>query len=220
MNIEQQKTTYNTIAVFGADGRTGVPLVKELQERGYRVIASVYSEEGKHRLPGGVEVVVGDITDAHYVDSLVARADAVISVVGHIKGGDPRMQTRGMEHIVTAMQTHGKRRVVSLTGTGVRHEGDTPSLIDRAANTLISFIDPQRISDGIAHAEVLKTSGLDWTILRVLKLTEKEYEGSEYALTSGGPAELSTPRAKVAHMLVEVLADTRWFQHMPVSSRA
>jgi len=206
------------VVVFGADGRTGRPVVEELVQAGYEVVASVYQMPRDNIFPSGVHMEEGSVLDPDYVEGVVSNADVVISVVGHIKGTDPRMQTKGIKNIVEAMRKHGVRRLLSLTGTGVRQERDKPSIIDRILNIIIKKIDPQRIQDGIDHAKIVQNSGLDWTILRVLKLTKGNVEEKKYTLTEGGPAEFSTPRKKVAHILVDTIDKPEWFKKMPVSS--
>lgn len=208
-----------TICVFGADGRTGKCVVSELLNRKkYNVIASVQDPMSKSVFDEAVTVCECDVLILDDVTKTLEGADMVISTLGHIKGSDPLMQTKGVKNIVTVMKEKGIRRILSLTGTGVRISNDTPSLIDRILNMLVVIIDAERISDGIEHSHVLKDSGLDWTILRVLKLTNKNYVGKEYKLTPHGPVEPLSPRKKVACILVDLLEDDESIKMMPVSS--
>lgn len=206
------------VVVFGADGRTGRPVVQELVDKSYEVIASVYVKPKDTIFPEGVTVEVGDVLDSDYVEGVVSNADVVISVVGHIKGGDPRMQTKGAKNIVEAMRKHGVRRILSLTGTGVKQYEDKFSVIDWFLNLLVRKVDPERIKDGIEHAKILEGSGLEWTILRILKLTKGSFRSKSYKLTIGGPVEFSTSRKKVAHILVDLIDKEEWYRKMPVSS--
>ena len=111
-----------------------------------------------------------------------------------------------MRHVVTAMRRHNITRLISLTGTGVRYDGDRPSLVDRIANAIIARIDPERIADGKAHAEYLAKTQLDWTIIRVLKLAPSFIAArTSVRLDLAGPAELLTSRRTVAHAVVQLL---------------
>lgn len=206
------------ICIFGADGRTGVEVVKECVKQGYQVIAFVYNDTAKAYLPEGIEIVKGDILNKEEVLNAMRGANAVISVVGHIKNSDPLMQTKGMTNIVEGMKNLDIERIISLTGTGVRIEGDTPSFFDRIGNAIIKIVDRKRIIDGINHAEVLKSSGLDWTILRVLKLTQIGSSNISYTLTPHGPAEAVTSRKKVAKIMVDIVISNQYVGEMPVSS--
>lgn len=205
------------ICIFGADGRTGREVVHQSLLDGHQVTAFVYNQDLKLNDPH-INVIQGDVLNQDDVMRATMDADAVISVVGHIKDSDPLMQTKGITHIINAMKIHNVQRLVSLTGTGVRQSEDSPSPLDRILNILVSLVDPERIKDGIQHAQVAKESGLDWTIVRVLKLTNHNWTGS-YRLTHGGPAERTTPRKKVARILVDLASSQDYIHQMPVSSK-
>jgi putative NADH-flavin reductase len=206
------------ICVFGADGRTGVEVVKDAVAKGHNVTAFIYDSRNAVNFDKKVKIICGNVLDYYAVFKAVADVDVVISVVGHIKGSDPRMQTKGIANIIKAMKKSFVLRLVSLTGTGVRVEGDKPSVIDLILNTAIKFIDPERIKDGIEHAEEIKKSDLDWTILRVLKLNDKVSDKVDYKLTEHGPAELTTSRSKVAKIMVDLATSDNFINKMPVSS--
>jgi putative NADH-flavin reductase len=206
------------LCIFGADGRTGVEVVRYAVAQHYEVVAFVHSDVPSTYFPDSVVVKKGDIMNFDSVREAIAGTDAVISVIGHIKGSDPFMQTKGMSNIVRVMESLGVKRVLSLTGTGAREKDDTPSLIDRVLNFFVGAIDPERIKDGIAHVKVLKKSTLDWTVVRVLKLGTQDSEVSGYKLTSGGPAELLSKRKKVARVLVDLVNDTKYIGKAPVIS--
>jgi len=206
------------ICIFGADGRTGVEVVKKCLEKKHSVVAFVYNPEAKKYLPDDIDVVDGNVLNKEEVSKAIEGSDAVISVIGHIKNSDPLMQTIGITNITESMEDHGIKRIISLTGTGVRTDGDKPSLFDKLGNIIIKLIDRERIIDGIKHAEVLKESGLDWTLLRVLKLSQSKSPDTSYKLTPHGPAEAITPRSKVARIMVDLVESSKYVHKMPISS--
>lgn len=207
------------LCIFGADGRTGVEVVNCANKKGIEVVAFVYSDSSNKYFPkNGITIIKGNVMDYESVLSALHGADAVISALGHIKGSDPLMQTKGMQNIVKAMQELGIKRVLSLTGTGARVEGDHPSLIDKVLNFIVAKVDPDRINDGVEHVKVLQNSNLDWTVVRVLKLGKSEKEVIDYKLTDGGPAELLTSRKKVAKVLVDLINSKDYMGKLPVVS--
>jgi putative NADH-flavin reductase len=207
----------NKICIFGAGGRTGIEVVKKAKISGYDVVAFVYHNTETRIFDNSVTVVQGDILNYNDVEDAVKGVDAVISVVGHIKNSNPLMQTKGIKNIINAMNNHGVKRLVSLTGTGVRISGDKPSFIDYLLNFFIKIIDPERIIDGKEHVKAIQNSNLDWTILRVLKLTKKSFT-LEYNLTEHGPAELFSSRKKVAEIMVNLVSSQKYSHKMPISS--
>ena len=187
-------------------------------DKGFEVVACVYNNNSDKYLPNNVLIKKGDVMNYEYVTEAMNGAEVVISVLGHIKGSDPLMQTKGMQNIVKAMQNLGIKRVLSLTGTGARVPGDAPSVIDKVLNFFVKLVDPDRINDGIEHVKVLQNSGLNFSIVRVLKLSKSDKDTTSYVLTEGGPAEIQTSRKKVAKVLVDLIKDQKYIGKFPVIS--
>ena len=206
------------ITIFGADGRTGVEVVKYAKQQGFDVTAFVYNDASNKYFPAGVSIKKGDVMNYEAVFEALKDSQAVISVVGHIPGSDSLMQTKGITNIVKAMEVLGISRVLSLTGTGARVIGDTPSLLDKVLNYFVGVIDPLRINDGVKHLKVLQNSHSNWTVVRVLKLGDSDKEVANYVLTDGGPAELQTSRKKVAKILIDLLSNDTYIKKSPVVS--
>jgi uncharacterized protein YbjT (DUF2867 family) len=186
------------ILIFGASGRTGRCVV---------------------RYAGGHELVLfeGDVLHAELVDAAMVGVQAVISVLGHVKGSARDMQTHGMENIAASMKRRGVRRIVSLTGTGVRRPDDKITFIDRLLNIGVGVFDPARVQDGKMHAAVLESSGLDYTILRVLKLTNGGPKNN-WQLTEHGPTLPLTSREDVARAIIEIIDSDSFVGKMPMLS--
>jgi putative NADH-flavin reductase len=206
------------ICVFGAAGRTGIEVVHCARAHGFEVVAFVRGAGSNQCFPMDVAVKRGDVMDYASVLEAMRGSDAVISVLGHVKGSDPFMQTKGMINLVKAMGETGIKRVLSLTGTGARVKGDTPSISDRVLNYIVGMVDPERINDGVEHIKVLRESNLDWTVVRVLKLGKSNREINKYKLSSGGPAELLTSRKKAAQVLVDLVNNKEYTGRLPIIS--
>ena len=204
------------VAILGANGRSGKACVEAMLAAGHTIRAGIHSSRGTIN-QANIEYVPFDGTDPASVVELITGCDAVISLVGHIKGSPAFMQTDTIKNVITAMRDQHITRLISLTGTGVRFNGDTPSFIDRFLNLGIKLIDPKRINDGIRHAKIIRDSDIDWTIIRVLKLTNGRAQ--PYALTSGGPAQITTSRATVAQIIVDILQDEHYYKSAPIISR-
>jgi putative NADH-flavin reductase len=203
------------VAVIAAHGRTGRLVVAELLRNGHMVRAGVLGDHGFHEREG-LDVRMCEATQYDDVGRLMTGCDAVVSMIGHVRGSRPDVQTQTTMNITRAARRTGLRRVVSLTGTGVQFPGDHVGLVDRAFNLGISFIDPNRVRDGRDHAEVLRSSGLDWTLLRVLKLTNGR--PGAFVLSTNGPAKFLVPRAEVAEAVREVLEAGSFIRQAPILS--
>ncbi len=205
-----------TIAVIAASGRTGRVFVEQALAAGYSVRAGVRGNDvfAPHER---LEVIQCDATNRADIERLISGCDIVVSLIGHGRKSPKNLQTIATQHILDAMRAQGIKRVISLTGTGARRAGDTPSYIDRLATFAITTIDPNRVKDGIEHAAVLAASDREWTIVRVLKLTNGKHRGDvRFSLT--GPAELLTPRRRVAAAILQIIEDDSYVKQMPIVS--
>lgn len=211
------KAMNKTVAVLGADGRSGRECVAALLAAGFTVKAGVHS--GKLQDQAKLTQQTCDVMKVGDITSLVNGCSAVVSMIGHGKNSPATLQTTAMQNILDATDGNSDIRIISLTGTGVRQPGDKPNLIDYILNISIKLIDPNRINDGIQHVKALQASNASWTILRVLKLTGGN-QSDTVKLTSGGPAEIFTPRARVAAAIVQIIQDDSFHRAMPVVSKS
>lgn len=204
------------IAVIAANGRSGRAFVEEALAAGHTIRAGVH---GNADLPAreSLTTVPCDATRAEDLKALLKGQDAVVSFIGHVKGSPAWVQTDAMKVLVEVMESMGLKRVVSLTGTGVRFPGDHISLIDYVLNMAVSVIDPERVKDGKQHVEVLKQSNCDWTIIRVLKL--QNVAPKPFTLRENGPTKWVVGRQEVAKTVLEVLEGNSFVHKAPIIGR-
>lgn len=206
------------VAIFGASGRTGRPLVEQALAAGYEIRALVRDPS---KLPVDHErlaVVRGDVLDAVRVEEVIAGTDAVLSALGQTKSSPKDVQTRGTGNIVAAMERHGVRRLVSLTGAGVRDARDEPKLVDRAITFLLKRLQPDVLEDGVRHAEVIRASGLEWVIVRGPRLTEGPKKGGYRVGMVGKNSGTQISRADLAEFMLDQLTTDTHLRQMPVVS--
>lgn len=204
------------VAILGANGRSGKACVEACLEAGMAVHAGVFSPNTLAPHPK-LTVTHVDGQNKREVMDLVKDCDAVVSLIGHVKGSPASMQTEAIKNVLAAMDKHGVKRLISLTGTGVRLYDDTPSLIDKLLNISINMVDPARIEDGKQHANVIQASDKNWTIVRVLKLTNGPVK--KYHLDPHGPARLFTSRKTVARAIVAILQSDKYIRSAPIITR-
>ena len=203
------------IAVIAANGRTGTYFVNAALQAGYTVKAGV---RGTHSFAEHQNLIVQqcDATEPADVMQLLTDCDAVVSLIGHNKKSGPNVQTIAMQNILQTMQDLSIRRVVSLTGTGVRLNGDIVTTVDKVLNFSIGFIDPKRIADGKKHALLLMQSQTDWTLVRVLKL--QNTAPTPFILTPNGPTKNYVSRGDVAAAIIQVLSQHSFVRQAPMLS--
>lgn len=197
-------TTDSTIAVFGASGRSGLPLLRELLDRGFAVRAQARTPAKVTVEHPRLEVIAGDYTSIDDVSRVLEGADAAVTLVGHVKGSPPDVLATGMRNLISGARHHGVRRVVQLTGAGVPYERDTPGFADKAIRLLMRTFVGTMLRDSVDATELLRDSGLDYTVVRGPRLTEGPAKGT---LATGyvGQINTSLTRADLATFIADVL---------------
>ncbi len=209
------------LAVIGATGRTGVPLVKQALEKGHEVVAVVRSspklrdQQGEH---ANLHVVEGDATNDDVLAKAVQDVDAVVSVIGYVKGSPEDLQTDVTRKLVEAMETQGVSRVVSVTRAGVKDPKDEPKLTDHLIRFALKTFAGNVLKDAQNHAEVLRQSSLDWTIARGPMLTDGEHTGEYQVGYVGKGSSSRLARADLADFLLKEVQQNNHVHQAPMIS--
>jgi putative NADH-flavin reductase len=205
------------IVVFGASGRTGVPLVEQAVGRGHEVVAFVRSRE---TLPAGlregeqVTVVEGDAYTGEGVAEAVEGADAVVSVLGQSKGGPDDLLTVAGDHVVAAMHDADVDRFVTLVGAGVREEGEAVPFTGKVMGTVLKFVASDVLADAETHVEHVRESDLRWTVVRAPRLTDGRATG-EYRAGDISLGFESVARADVARFVLDAVEGDQFVGDLP-----
>lgn len=165
-----------------------------------------------------LRIVSGDVMDAARVEEAVAGSEAVLSALGHTKASTKDIQTAGTENIVAAMKKHGVRRILSLTGAGVRDPKDQPKLSDKIIVFLLERLQGDVLRDAVVHAEVIKESGLDWIIVRGPMLTDGPHTGEYRVGYVGKNSGSKASRADVADFMLAQLSSDEYLGQAPMVS--
>jgi len=175
------------ITVFGATGGTGVHLIRQAREAGHSVTAVVRSTAD---FPAGVEVFRADVMDPAAIEPAVAGRDVVISALGHRPGHDEPVCAPAAESISKAMRATGTRRLVVVTASGHVTDAHDTLLIAKVVKPLLWRFLRASFTDFVATEEIVRASGLDWTIMRPPRLTDggsKPYRSAiDHTVRGGG----------------------------------
>lgn len=208
------------IALFGASGKTGKEFLRKALSANHKVKALARTPE---KIPldrhAELTVVEGNVLNETDVAETISGTEVVLSLFGHVKDSPKWLQTKGTKNIIGAMKNEGVKRVISLSGGGLPFpEKDRPKLPDLIIRTIMKLAVPTILNDAKAHAEVLKKSGLDWTIVRGPRLTEEPEKGAYRIGWVGVNASTEIGRADLADFLLTQLDDHRFVHQMPFVS--
>jgi putative NADH-flavin reductase len=204
------------VTVFGANGRVGSIVVEKLVQQGHTVRAFVHGEP-RQRL-ADVEYMQGDVSDEATVRAALTGAEVVVSALGSWGTKEQNILTVAMGHIVPAMEAADIRRIVSLTGADAQVAGEPVSLIGRLSHFAFSRLASKIMKDGEAHLAILKSSTLDWTVVRSPVMNERG--AATFVLSKKYPMPWQTiHRHAVADAMVQQVGDTQWYAQAPYIQR-
>ncbi len=206
------------VTIFGATGRTGKPMVEQALAAGHHVTAYVRNAAKLTTQHADLHVVQGDMTDFAQIAQAVRGADAVLSTLGPAKGSPSDLLTVSARNIIAAMKAANVRRLITVTGAGVSVEGDPESFGRTVMMTLLKLMAGKVLEDSNSSVNLIRESGLDYTIVRVPRLTDGAQIGGYRSgiLQMGGNSTIS--RADVADFMLKQVSDATYKGQLPMLS--
>ena len=211
------------IAVLGATGRTGQPLVEQAVGRGHEVVAFIRDATGLSptlRNDDQVGITEGDAYTGEGVERAIVGdgdpVDAVVSVLAQNSDGPDDLLTEAGRRMLAAMDQHGVERFVTLVGAGVREDGESVTLGGRMMGTLLKLLARTVLEDARDQVELVKDSDTRWTVVRGPRLTEDAHTGESHHGTDLSLGMRDTAaRANVAELILNCLEDDLCVHGMP-----
>ncbi|MGY4643983.1 NAD(P)-dependent oxidoreductase [Cellulomonas sp. URHB0016] len=205
------------LTLVAATGGIGRQLLDQAERAGHDVTV-VVRDPGRLR-PTAARVVVADLSDeAADLVHAVAGADAVLSALGARTRSDEGVATLGTRTIVRAMRTAGAHRLVVVSAAPIgtvpspavphppKHDAGDGFLMRHLLGGIPKRLFKDHYADLAAMEDVVRASGLDWTIARPPRLTDRAPTGDyRTALDRNVRGGLSISRADVAHLMLRVL---------------
>lgn len=205
------------IALFGASGAAGRIVLDQALAAGHAVTAYVRDAAKLGISSPQLTVIEGQLDDAEAIDRAIAGQDAVISLLGP-KGDSAGLPvSKGTALIVAAMRRHGVRRLIATATPSASDPNDRFSLPFALAVTMIRTLARGAYDDILATAEVVRNSGLDWTLARLPMLADPK-PGAQVHAGSVGDGTLrlfSLSRNALAAFLLAEATDPHWIGKAP-----
>lgn len=206
------------LTVFGATGGAGRHLVDRALEAGHEVCAFVRDPSKAPWEDNRLSLVQGDVLDQDAVEQAVQGADAVISALGPSENAPGRVITRGTQHIVQAMERHGVERLIASCGAAVSFAQDEPGPFNKMMGFLVRTFSKHVYEDMKGTAQVIRDSGLEWTIVRVPMLVDGAPKGSVKVGYVGKDTGARITRADMAQFMLDQLQSRAHLHDAPVIS--
>ncbi|HKD89880.1 MAG TPA: NAD(P)H-binding protein [Streptosporangiaceae bacterium] len=201
------------LTIFGATGGTGICLVEQALAAGHDVTAVVRDparltvSTPSPALAARLQVVTADVMDPAAIVPAVAGADAVLTAIGPRGAGVTTVSQDSVRSIIAAMQKAGALRLLTVSGSIVADEGESPYL--RLIKPLVRRTFLRHVCADMRAAEAeIEASEMDWTIMRPPRLTAGPVTGRyRTSIDSGLPRSLTVSRADLAAYMLAAIAD-------------
>ena len=188
------------IFVAGAAGQVGRIVVEKAVAAGHEVTGLVRSQEQREEIEGlGASAALSDLRDRAGLEEAIAGHDAVLFAAGSRGKALNEVDLGGAINTCDAMKATGVSRLVLLSSIFADQPEKWPS-------DLGPYMKAKHEADGY-----VKSSGLDWTLVRPGTLTDDPGTGSVKVAEelSGEIDQLRITRADVAAVIVAALTEPR-----------
>ena len=190
------------VTVFGASGRTGRELVQQGLARGHEITAFVRERSKLPLEHERLTVVEGDARDPDLVAKAVDGADGVISVLALMAPDREPEFSDATRTVVEAAKRGGVRKLVVTANNDV-------------------FGDAEVTGEFAAHArehrrnrDLIRESGLDWTIGAAPWVTDDRRSGSYRAIVDEKAPAKRIAKADFATFALDAIERDDWVGHV------
>lgn len=159
------------ILVFGASKGIGLQTVLQALKHGHTVRAFARSASGMTISDPKLEKFSGDALESRDVEAALDGVDVVVQALGvpmRDLFGPVQLFSRSTGILVPAMEAHGVKRLISVTGFGA---GESRASISCLQRLPFQAVFGRAYDDKSAQERLIKESTLDWTIVRPGVLT-------------------------------------------------
>jgi uncharacterized protein YbjT (DUF2867 family) len=197
------------IVIFGANGQTGRLLTRRVLDAGHDAVAVTRRPDDFPFADPRLTVARADVRDASSLVDVVDGADAVLSTLGVPFSRKPiDTYSVGVRNIVTAMQKASVRRLVVVSSTGAYHypgRRNTPLALRILEPIITRTIGKTTYDDQRRMEDIVRNSGMDWTIVRPSGLFDLPYV-TDYVAGEVDPVGGYTSRLDLADYMTALAA--------------
>lgn len=197
------------LAVFGSTGGTGRSAIAQALTVGDKVTVLARNPAALAEFGDRITVVAGDVLDPTAVTRVVEGAEVVISALGiGMHRHATTVYSQGTANVISAMLAEGSRRLLVVSTSSLEIPSPRQFAEHAIAKFLLHRILAKPYSDMALMEQHIRSSDLDWTLVRAARLTNGPLTGRYRTVVN---AKLrgcwSISRPDVAHYCLTHAAD-------------
>jgi len=212
--------------ILGATGPSGILIVRKTLEI-YPDASIVIFARSPQKIPQDISqnpaitLLKGEFTDLDILSTAIKDVDVILSALGpsasHPAGN---IIATFYSNLIDLMSQYNVKRIILLGTPSISDPQDKFSLIFKLIIAGVRFGAHNAYLDIVAVGEVIRTKGdaLDWTIVRVPVLTDKESEEVVAGYIGDGNTGTLLSRRAYAAFTVHEVENIEWVKAAPLIS--
>lgn len=207
----------SNLLIIGANGGIGRQAVELALAAGHQVTAVLRTPSKLPLTHPLLQKVQGDVMSPETFEQAMVNQHVVISALG-VQGGmlgdkPTTLYSQGNANILRVMHKHHVRRAYFISASAVEISPVMPFMARFAAKYIVQKLLRHMYADLREMERFVKSSGLDWTIIRPPRLTNKPVTGHyRFSANSFLRNSLSISRADVAHFMINNISNEEIYQ--------
>lgn len=206
------------IVILGSTGFLGQVILKKALDEGYQISTLVRTPDKLGEFKDRVEFVQGSLSDIDKLEETVRGTEVVLSSVGPPQRNPekPEFYEKAMVDLVGALEKqHIKRLVVTGGAAHLGGENENWTLGRRLLRLFLLLVAKPILIAKQREWDVLKTSDLDWTLVRPPQIVEGEPTGNVLA-DEKNLARTQVDVEDLANFMMEQITSTEWIKKAPL----
>lgn len=209
------------ITIFGGTGTAGLLTIKKALDSGHQVRAFARNPSKISLQHNSLKVIEGELNETDKINQVVKGADAVISLLGPMNLDKTRPITKGVKTIIQSMNENNVKRLVIAVSSSFRDPKDKFHFwIDFGVWVLKAIARNSILKEIEELGKVTVESNLDWTMIRLPKLSNQKPKG-KFNVGYSGDGKVKNfwlSRADLADFLIKQLDDKTYLHQAPIVS--
>jgi putative NADH-flavin reductase len=209
------------ITILGSTGFVGKVLIKKAITAGYQVKTLARNPEKLEEIKDMLEIIEGSVFESSSIEAAIYGAEAVLSTIGPPQTGkpfDPYQYEKAMKEIVRIMDKNRIKRYIHIGGAA--HKGGENEVWNFSRKFLRLFLNlfgKQILVAKHLEWEVLKSSDLDWTLIRPPRIA-KEASTGKISADENNLKSLKIGVEDLTDFMLQQISSKEWIRKAPLIS--